>query len=396
MTAGFDESAARGAGAAPAGDGRSADTAPAPGVPPARADRPAAGSAPGAPESPARVARGSPAEALAAGAELARRHAAAPGADGGGALDVLVDETLAGLAGLPPRRREALARFCAAGLRRFEPSATADDLAAAVVEIAQLDDGLARTFVRGYRAAGGDPGPDGRLAFLCALRALVAARRELERAGQLSGAAAQERMARADEVLALAERFGWRARLPQLVCITGLAASGKSTLAEALAAASGRTVLSSDRIRKLRAGVDPFERAAPGAYGDAESRAVYAELAQRAAATVRAEGGAIVEATFRRAADAEAFLTGAAAAAKAAWIVCEAPQAILLDRARARALLGSVADADERIVAAELAVHRGGLQTPGSPLARLDTTRPVAELLDDLARTLDLRSDGPP
>jgi len=223
------------------------------------------------------------------------------------------------------------------------------------------------------------------------VRALVRAKVDLLRSAQLTGAAAQERMARALQLLTLAERFAWRARLPRLVCITRLAASGKSTLAEAWAAPAGRSVLSSDRIRKLRAGIDPYERAAPSAYGDAESRAVYAELAQRAAATLRAEGGVIVEATFRRATDADAFTAGAAVAADAAWIVCEAPPEVLLERARERALASSVSDADPRIVAAELAVHRGVFLPPGPPLARLQTTAPVPELLERLAQQLDAR-----
>jgi predicted kinase len=192
----------------------------------------------------------------------------------------------------------------------------------------------------------------------------------------------------------MAERFAWRARLPRLVCVTGLAASGKSTVAEALAAAAGRPVLSSDRIRKLRAGVDPYEYAGAAAYGDAESRAVYEELAQRAGAAIRRDGGVIVDATFRRAADAGAFATGARVAAEPAWIVCEAPPEVLLQRAAARAARGSVSDAGPVVVAGELAVHRGRFQPPGPPLARLETTRPVSELLEELAAALDARLGG--
>jgi aminoglycoside phosphotransferase family enzyme/predicted kinase len=378
----------------------------------------------------------------AVGAAIAGWHAEAPRAgDGVDRLAAIVEETLDTLAGAgaPPRPLEDLRRFCACALQRFAPELErreragfvrdghgdlrtehillggsiqavdglefdpalriADvgyDLAFLVMDVARDDDGLARALVRGYRAAGGDPGPEDLLAFLCAVRAMIRAKVDLLRAGQLSGSAAQERMARAHDRLALAERFAWRTRLPHVVCVTGLAASGKSTLAEALAAAAGRTLLSSDRIRKLRAGVDPFERAAPSAYGDVESRAVYAELAQRAAVTLRAEGGVIVEATFRRGADAEAFTGGSAAAATAAWIVCDAPPEVRLERARQRALRGSVSDADERIVAAELAVHHGAFSPPGAPLARLETTRPVAELLEQLARILDLRMGGAP
>ena len=189
----------------------------------------------------------------------------------------------------------------------------------------------------------------------------------------------------------MAERFAWRARLPRLVCVTGLAASGKSTVAEALAAAAGRTVLSSDRIRKLRAGVDPYERAGPAAYGDSESRTVYTELARHATTAVRRDGGAIVDATFRRAADADTFAATSPTAAAAAWLVCEAPPAVQLERARAREFNGSISDAGPAVVAAELATYRGPFQAPAPPLARLDTTQPTPSSIAELAGILDAR-----
>ena len=204
------------------------------------------------------------------------------------------------------------------------------DLAFLIMDVARHDDNLARALLRGYRSAGGDPGSEGLLAFMCTVRALVRAKVDFVRAAQLAGAAADDREARAHELLDVAERFAWRARLPHVICVTGLPASGKSTLAEALAAAAGRTVLSSDRIRKARAGLDPYERAAPNAYGNDESQAVYAELGQRAATAVHRDGGVVIDATFRRATDADAFAAASQGAAAAAWLVCEAPPAVLL------------------------------------------------------------------
>ena len=316
--------------------------------------------------------RAAEADLVAVGATIAGFHAASgveTDADSGG-LAAILDETLATLrrVGAPTGRLAELARFCGAALAAFGPELTdrakaghvrdghgdlraehillgrdiqavdgvefdralrvADvgyDLAFLIMDVARHDDDLARALLRGYRSAGGDPGSEGLLAFMCAVRALVRAKVDFLRAAQLAGAGADDRMARAHELLDVAQRFAWRARLPRVICVTGLTASGKSTLAEALAAAAGRTVLSSDRIRKLRAGLDPYERAAPGAYGDGESRAVYAELGQRAAAAVHRDGGVVVDATFRRATDADAFAAASHAAAAAAWLVCEAP-----------------------------------------------------------------------
>jgi predicted kinase len=218
---------------------------------------------------------------------------------------------------------------------------------------------------------------------LCSIRALVRAKVDLLRAAQLTGSAADERAARGHALLALASQFAWRARLPRVVCVAGHAASGKSTVAEALAMASGRTVLSSDRTRKLRAGVSQYQYAGAKAYGDVESREVYAELGRRAA---RSQGGAVVDATFRRRSDADAFVE---LVPDAGWIVCEAPPDVLIERARMRVLRDdSVSDAGPEIVAAELARH-ARIEPPAPPLARLETTRPLPELLAQLGAALD-------
>lgn len=366
-----------------------------------------------------------PPDLAAVGRAVAGFHARAPRAEGDRALTSVVEETLATLDGAGARVQD-LARFYRSALGALAPELNrrrnaglvrdghgdlraehillgepiqavdglefdaslriadvAYDFAFLVMDVSRHDDDLARALVRGYRAAGGDPGSDRLLALLCSMRALVRAKVDLLRAAQLTGAAADERGARGRELLALAERFAWRARLPRVVCVIGHAASGKSTLAEALAVASGRTVLSSDRTRKLRAGVDPYEYAGAQAYGDAESREVYAELGRRA---LRCADGAIVDATFRRRSDADAFVE---LVPDAAWIVCEAPPEVLIERARMRALRDdSVSDAGPQIVAAELARH-GRIEPPATPIARLDTTRSVPELLAQLGAALD-------
>jgi hypothetical protein len=51
----------------------------------------------------------------------------------------------------------------------------------------------------------------------------------------------------------------------------------------------------------------------------------------------------------------------------------------------------SVSDAGPEIIAAELAEQPGSFQAPAPPLARLDTTRPVGDLLHELAARLDGR-----
>jgi hypothetical protein len=81
--------------------------------------------------------------------------------------------------------------------------------------------------VRGYRAAGGDAGDDRLLSFLCAVRALVRAKVDLLRAGQLFGAAGDEHFARGYELLTLAERFAWRALLQRVARVGGRRRAGR-------------------------------------------------------------------------------------------------------------------------------------------------------------------------
>ncbi len=396
----------------------------------------------------ARLRRGSVNESdlAAVGRSLAEFHADAPVVHEAEPpvtrLAAVIEETLTSLDEqaplVPPGRVAALRRFCLASLSRFGPELerreaaglvreghgdlraehilmldpieavdalefdrgmrvadVAFDLAFLVMDVARHDDALARALIRGYAAGGGalNGADEPLLAFLCAVRALVRAKVDLLRAAQLTGVRSGERTARGFELLTLAERFAWRARLPRLVCVAGLAGAGKSTLSEALGAVAGRDVISTDRLRKLRAGIAPQNRAAPGAYSDAESRAVYAELGHRALAELRERGGAIVDGTFRRSADAAEFMGVSRSLADAGWLLCEAPPELMLARARPRGE-GSVSDADPRVVAGQLAVHRDPLILPAEPLARIMTTRSPRELLAELAERLDAALAG--
>jgi aminoglycoside phosphotransferase family enzyme/predicted kinase len=245
----------------------------------------------------------------------------------------------------------------------------ANDLALLVMDVARHDEALARALVRGYAATGGPAGDQRLLDFLVVTRALARATAEPERI---------------PELVALAERFAWRARLPRVVCVAGLTASGKTTLAAALGDASALPVVSSDFVRRARADLESAERAGRAQYAREVSREVYAWLGSAAARAVQSDGGAIVDATFRHPDDVAAFQSASRAAAAAGWIVCHAPAEVLLDRARWR-------DADPALVATQIARSGGRLPLPCAPLAELETVRAVPRLLDTLAATLDAR-----
>ena len=145
-----------------------------------------------------------------------------------------------------------------------------------------------------------------------------------------------------------------------------------ATLAAALAARSGARVLSSDVVRKELVGIPPTARAPQSAYSAEVSRQTYLELGRRAAA----EEAVVVDATFRFAADRQAFAAATGAAAGSAiWIECRAPAAVIARRAAARSSQPDrVSDADAAIATRQL--------TEWEPLTEVPATNRVVVATD--------------
>jgi len=276
------------------------------------------------------------------------------------------------------------------GLRRIDVAA---DLAFLVMELREAGRGdLANVLVRSYRAAGGDAGSDGLIAFFAAYRAEVRAKVALMRADQLSGGDRFSReRAHETALLALATQLRWTARAPLVLALAGLSASGKTTVATALAAASGFTHLNSDVVRKRTAGLDPTDRAPESLYTGPVSRTTYTELGRLAAA--RAAGGVIVDATFRRRADRDAFRTALGDGANVLFAECRAPASVLEARASARTgEAGRVSDAGPAVVRRQRLDAEPLDEIAPRDHVLLRSDRPVAGILADLADALDRRA----
>lgn len=396
----------------------------------------------------ARVHRGDlpPGAIASVGARLAAFHAEAepaPDVDSPAALARRLDETLDTLGGLVTgdddrRRLASCARSARAGLDRWGGELRArstrglvrdvhgdlrcehvllDDGIVSVVDCIEFDPALrridvgadlafllmdledhgapqlARELVAAYRAAGGDPGPDALLDVLAADRALTRAKVALLRARQLEDPEARSgAQAGGARLLRLAERLGWRSRLPLVLAVCGPPASGKSTLATALAEASGLECISSDVVRKELAGISPTARGGPGAYAPRMTARVYAELARRAAAALAAEGGVIVDATYGARARRDE-LRAAVGDAALAWVLCEVPEAVALARATARERApGHVSDAGPEVAAALSAAFEPLHELPAGVLVTVDATRPAVGAGEAVAAFLDARS----
>jgi aminoglycoside phosphotransferase family enzyme/predicted kinase len=137
----------------------------------------------------------------------------------------------------------------------------------------------------------------------------------------------------------LALRYAVAGSSPKAVVFMGRVASGKSTLATALARELGWPVVSSDILRKSLAGVPPHAR------GDAADRAklyapemtkrTYQALIQTAARSLRQGRGLVLDATFSKR-GARDKLRAALGDDRLAWILVHADKATTRDRLRAR------------------------------------------------------------
>jgi len=137
----------------------------------------------------------------------------------------------------------------------------------------------------------------------------------------------------------------------RLVAVGGLSATGKSTLARALAPdvlpAPGAVVLRSDEIRKALLGVGALERLGPDGYTPEVTDAVYRALGDRAATIVRAGQSVIADAVFSRPSEraaAEAVAASVTVPFTGLWL--DARPDVLVARAEARRMDASDADAD--------------------------------------------------
>jgi predicted kinase len=167
--------------------------------------------------------------------------------------------------------------------------------------------------------------------------------------------------------------------------VCGLAASGKSTLAAALAERAGAVVISSDLVRKELLGIEPGERAPASAYDVAMNRRTYQELGRRAREHIATGDRVVVDATFRFAADREAF-----GEAGLAWIECRAPVAVRTRRAAGRMTsTDRISDAD-----ADVARVQASEWDPLDDAIVVETDREPAAVLIAVRDGLDGRLRG--
>ena len=98
--------------------------------------------------------------------------------------------------------------------------------------------GSSASLVSAYRDAGGDAGDDALLYFYASYRAWVRAKVTCLRVAELpeNDPRREREQHDARTLFELGHRFAWRARLPVVIVVCGVAASGKTALAARLSA----------------------------------------------------------------------------------------------------------------------------------------------------------------
>lgn len=317
---------------------------------------------------------------------------------------------------LERRARSGLARDCHGDLRaehvivpaegeiyvydcvEFNPALrqidVAADIAFLVMDLARLGhQNHALQLAADYRQAGGDYGDDALLSFFASYRAWVRAKVAWLRGKELPAGDPERRrqQAEARELLRLGHRFAWQARRPLVLVLCGVAGTGKTTLAQALAEISGWPHVSSDVTRKRLSGQAPTERGGPQLYTAEKTKSAYAEMGRIAAGSVRDSGGVIVDATFHLATKRAAFRAGLGESpARLLFVECRAPHDLLLRRIGERAAVRErISDADEAVLDRQLAEFEPLDEVPATERAELVTERPPEELVNEVEAFVD-------
>jgi aminoglycoside phosphotransferase family enzyme/predicted kinase len=246
---------------------------------------------------------------------------------------------------------------------------------------------LAELFVRRYAALRDDFGlyavVDCFAAYRAAVRAKVAGM--AARDGAIEHAQRARAADSAARHLALARELLRTCAPGPLVLVCGTVGTGKSTVADRIAALCGGAVISSDRTRKALAGLAPDVRGDVSLYGDAMTERVYAALRERAAPVLASGRAAILDATFARAAHrvaARAFAEKQGARALLVEVDCD--EAVARERVAQRSQRGlDPSDAGVDLIAPSRARFEPTREWPAAEAIRIDTGREGWDLTTD-------------
>jgi predicted kinase len=180
---------------------------------------------------------------------------------------------------------------------------------------------------------------------------------------------------------------------PEVVCVGGVIASGKSTIADRIGAALGAPVVDADRARKFMLGVAPTEHvndgAWSGAYDPQLTEHVYEEVLRRARIVLCSGRPVVLDASFR-----SVHLRAAARELASdhgvpfRFVECRAPLDVCRARLVRREKDGDVSDGRLEIFDDFVAHVEPVTELPETEHIVVDTQRRIDENLRTLSSTL--------
>ncbi|MFZ8930300.1 MAG: AAA family ATPase [Pseudomonadales bacterium] len=248
------------------------------------------------------------------------------------------------------------------------------------------------SLLQGWLDGSGDHDGIAVLPYYVRYRALVRAKVAALDLAQAAPEARQDCITRLEAQVTLAEAPLSR---PALVLLQGLSGSGKSYWGQRLGPALGALCLRSDVERKRLLGLAPETRPANAEeravrYGPEMSERTYGRLLDLAQQHLNSGFAVMVDATFLNADALKRFETlGETLKVPSVLVRCEAPEAVLRERVRARDNAGNdPSDADEAVLRAQL---RAKVPLPGAPAVVLTPETTEETALATLEQALGLK-----
>ena len=233
---------------------------------------------------------------------------------------------------------------CIEFTERFRFSDVASDIAFLAMDLERHSRwDLSLALMEEYLAASGDTEVKGLLDFYKCYRAYVRGKVESFRLDDHHISEEEKRAAalRASRYFDLSYAYASRGYPPYLIMACGMVGTGKSSVAEVLAAETGMAVIASDQVRKALAGFAPRERHydtyGGGLYSPEQSQNTYGEMFRLAKALLKEGQSVVLDATFKRREDREKALSLAIEARAKFWAVeCVCPEQIVKKRLELR------------------------------------------------------------
>ena len=268
--------------------------------------------------------------------------------------------------------------------QRFRYIDVASEVAFLAMDLERLGaSDAARQFVQAYVQASRDVGLYRLLDFYCCYRAYV---RGKVTAMGLEAAPPEKReplRRQAESYFIQAWRYATRLMQPLVLLTTGLIGTGKSTVADAIAAVLDLDVFSSDRVRKKLVGASPqsSQRAdyGEGIYGEDMTRRTYDAIADLARHSLVQGQSVLLDASFAKRTERQRVVALAHENdARVCLLECLAPESVIRSRLQAREQSAeAVSDAQEDILSAFQRDYEPVRAGEWSCHVRLDTTRDV-------------------